>query len=232
MIVYSDAHVHPEGLDSEELKSAKLMMVCSSQFSDWEKLSVLESDRLVKSYGIHPWYADQWNDCSRSDLISYLDNDSGAGVGEIGLDRVRGDYDLQIAVFRDQIEIASKFNRIVSIHMVKSEEDVLKILKSYKGLKKVILHGFTGSAEYAKVFSNLGYYISISSRLLSKPKEKVRGVLNNIDLKHLLIETDAPYFGKGFTGMEKLLSDVSEIMGTSKDDLLKITNENAERAFK
>lgn len=228
---YSDAHIHIEGIDNEEISSSKLVMVCATEYSDWEKILSLNNEKAVKSYGIHPWCADQWNERARSELIDILNSNPEAGVGEIGLDKLKSDYDLQIKVFRDQMGIAAEMKRAVSIHAVKAEEEILKAVREIRGCKNIIIHGFSGSSKSIPPFIKEGCYFTVNSRILLKPENKVAEFINNIPDDRLLLETDSPYFGKQFKGIEYLINAIAEVKGMQPSELLELTNKNAEKVL-
>ena len=73
----------------------------------------------VAFYGVHPWDYAEWDGGER--LRTALAADPSAGVGEIGLDRMK-DRNIPQAmrdVFASQLEIAAEFNRGVVLHGAK-----------------------------------------------------------------------------------------------------------------
>ncbi len=221
---YIDAHLHPEGLGYPGSEDADNLFICGTRPDDWD--NVTEGKRF---FGVHPWYASEWNSNVRERLISLLENDCSAGVGEIGLDCIRGDLDTQISVFIEQLSIASEMNRVVNIHCVKAEEHLLKIIRDVKPKIPMIIHSYSGSEGYVKSFTEYGCYFSISPRILSRSKSKTEKMLKSIPVDRILIETDAPYFPTDFVSMEKFTESLSLIMGINVTDLLSISLKNAER---
>ncbi len=83
-------------------------------------------------------------------------------------------HDVQIAAFKKHLELAKKFDLPVIIHNRDAFEDVYKILKD-SGVKKGVMHSFSGTPEQAKAFINLGMHISFSGVVsFKKPKKFVR----------------------------------------------------------
>jgi len=63
-------------------------------------------------------------------------------------------------------------------------------LKKYK--LKGIMHAFSGSLEIAKKFINLNYKLGIGGVLTFK-NSKLKEVIEKIDIKNIVVETDSPY---------------------------------------
>lgn len=157
----------------------------------------------MKFYGVHPWYADLWNGEVKERLISILEDDPSAGIGEIGMDSVRG-ASRQAEVFSAQLRMASSMGRPVSVHMVGLEKETSDIIMRDAGGIPVIIHGFSAES-YSKRLLDAGCYLSVGPRLLKKSRENVRRILGTIPEERLLIETDAPHFGAGFAGLGNLI---------------------------
>ncbi|CAG8821119.1 15657_t:CDS:1 [Racocetra persica] len=64
------------------------------------------------------------------------------------------------------------------------------------GIKKGILHCFTGNWEIAEKFINLGFYVSFAGNITYKTakwQERWKEVIEKIPLERIVVETDAPY---------------------------------------
>ena len=70
-------------------------------------------------------------------------------------------------------------------------QDCFDIMKEHKW--RGVLHCYSGSAEMAKEFVKLGYYISICGPVTWKNAKEPLEVVRNVPLDRLLIETDSPY---------------------------------------
>ena len=68
---------------------------------------------------------------------------------------------------------------------------------------------------------------------------KIDQFINEIDLKHIVLETDSPYLApKPYRGkrnessyINKVLEKLSELYGISKEEIAKITTENSKHVF-
>ena len=97
-----DSHLHgieavPDSYsDYEELKR---MVSCAAKADEWDRQLAIDDPRMIKSYGIHPWYAEDWTLENKKRLFDILTNDPAAQVGEIGMDNKRGQILGQTMVF-------------------------------------------------------------------------------------------------------------------------------------
>jgi len=227
-----DSHLHgieevPESYsDFSELTR---MVSCVAKVDEWDRQMAIDDPRMIKSYGVHPWYAEDWTLENKKRLFDLLSADPTAQVGEIGLDSKRGQILGQTMIFIQQLDIAEYFGRVVSIHDVGCEKMVLDTLNGRK-LKGVILHSY-GSDSYVKPYSEMGCYFSISSRILSRSDIRVKRLMDAIPEDRLLLETDSPVCGKEFKGMRDFAERLGSIMGKNADDLLTVAEENLGRLF-
>ena len=230
--MFGDAHLHYKGLCYEGIEDAGLLCVNATERSDWERIRDVPDERLVRFYGVHPWYVENWNDSFCADLRSFLDADPKAGVGEIGLDHARPEPILQAEAFTKQLMIASEYERCVSIHNVRSEGLIQRLLKiEGKDCRSVILHSFSGPISYIGSFTKLNAYFSVSPRMMLKSRENAELILGKIPDERLLLETDAPDIPGGFTDMQTFISDIAEIKGTDPKDLAQMTLRNLREAL-
>lgn len=231
-MMFGDAHLHYKGLCYDGIEDAGLLCVCSAEHSDWMRIKDVPDTRLVRFYGIHPWYADQWTDKSSNELVDLLEADPMAGVGEIGLDQSRDDNVLQAKVFTQQLMVASELGRCVSIHNVRSEGWIQRILRNDGGgCRSVILHSFTGPVGSIESFLGMNCYFSVSPRILLKSVENARLIMGRIPEDRLLLETDAPHYPGSFTDMPTFIADIAGILGMDPRSLAHLTLSNLREAL-
>jgi TatD DNase family protein len=112
-------------------------------------------------------------------------------VGEVGLDyTVKGYDDKQKGNFEKIIETAKKLKKPLIVHSRKAEKDVVEMLES-SGVKKVVLHCFSGNFGLVKKAASLGYYFSIPTNIVHS--EHFQKLVKEVNINQLLTETDAPY---------------------------------------
>lgn len=101
---------------------------------------------------------------------------------------------LQELFFKAQISLAREYNLPIIIHNRDSKEDVLKILKE-TDFKNFIFHCYSEDLEYAKKLIEFApeCKLSFSWIVTFKNAQGVQETVKNIDIKHILAETDSPY---------------------------------------
>jgi len=148
---------------------------------------------IYGTLGIHPSEIDDNLEEALTFIEENVNNSKIVAIGEIGLDyHYDGDYDLQKEVFIKQLDLARKYNKAVVIHSRDASGDTYEILKNYKDLK-VVIHCFSYSLEIAKLFVNLGFSLGIGGVITFKNNRVLKEVVENIDIKNILLETDAPW---------------------------------------
>lgn len=189
--------------------------------------------------GIHPEYA---QNVTKEDLqtIENLAKDATA-IGEIGLDFYYGkEYkDVQIAVFKAQLDIAKRLNKPICIHTREAMELTINILKEYPEVKGVI-HCFSGSKESAKTLVKMGYLIGVGGIATFKNGRQILETISEIGLKNIVLETDAPYLTpepfRGKTNkpmyVKFVAQKVAEILNLPLDIVLQETEKNAKFIYK
>ena len=125
--------------------------VCSASTADYRKLAPFR----YKALGAIPEGGYDVDFSLMAEAASM-----GWHIGEIGLDRRFPDMDKQIDIFRTALDIAREYDRIAVIHIVKEYQKVYDMLKDM-GIRRFIVHGYTGSAEMAREYIKLGGIISL-----------------------------------------------------------------------
>ncbi len=118
-------------------------------------------------------------------------------VGEIGLDFNKQFYhskELQIDVFSQIIKWCQRSPmKIISIHSVRSDKDVLDILEKYDCTKhnKCILHWYSGTLKQLDRAIELGCFFSVNEYMLNS--RNGQSIIQRIPVERLLLESDAPF---------------------------------------
>jgi TatD DNase family protein len=180
-------------LDRQGLARAVVNGTCEE---DWPAVSALarRSNKLVPSYGLHPWFVNQASQNWQTELTRYL-GEGPVGIGEIGLDRWIEGYDLpkQEEVFLWQWRLATQRNLPVSIHCLRAWGRLLELLEREPGPGcGFLLHSFGGPQEMIGPLAKLGAYFSISGYFAHERKARQRETFRHVPPDRLLIETDAP----------------------------------------
>jgi len=198
---------------------------------------------IFASVGVHPHDAAQYDDEVDCELNRLAADENVIAWGEIGLDYHydHSPRDVQREVFRKQIENAIRNSLPIIVHTREAEEDTIEILRSYgiaSGLRGV-MHCFSGSENAARIFLDLGFFISFAGNVTFKKAQELREVAKTVPLERMLVETDCPYMSpEPLRGRRNEPSHVvhtarllSEITGVSEDRFADVTTSNFERLF-
>jgi len=192
--------------------------------------------------GLHPCSVNEHVNKELRIAREWLDKRSFCAIGEIGLDYYwdKTFIDHQKKAFRTQIEWALEFNIPIVIHTREATRDTIDIVQEYvsKGIKGVF-HCFSGSYESAMQIIDMGFYLGIGGVLTYK-NAGLQEVIQRIDLRHLVLETDAPYLtptphrGKRNESsyLHLVAQKLAELKSVSLDEIKSITTENALALFR
>lgn len=158
-------------------------------------------------------------------------------VGEIGLDYYWSKEFVaeQKDAFRIQCRWAKELDIPIVIHARDSLDDLIEIVAEEKTANfRGIFHCFGGSIEQANKIIDLGFLMGLGGVLTFK-KANLGAIVEQIDLKHLVLETDAPYLtptpyrGKRNESayIQIIAEKLAEVKGISLDEVAQTTSKNA-----
>lgn len=162
-------------------------------------------------------------------------------VGEIGIDLYwdTSTLEIQKKAFQQQIQLAKKYKLPIVIHCREAFDEVFEVLEKEKGDDLFgIFHCFTGTFEQAEKAISFNMKLGIGGVVTFK-NGKIDTFLHNIDLKHIVLETDSPYLSPvPFRGkrnessyLQYVAEKISEIYNISTAEVAKITTENSKDVF-
>ena len=197
--------------------------------------------KCIAMMGLHPCSVKEDYLTELKVVEDWLAKRSFPAIGEIGLDFY---WDTtftaqQYEAFRMQMEWAIQYKLPVVIHTRKAMTATIELVKEYsaKGLKG-IFHCFSGTYEEAVSVIDLGFLIGIGGVLTYK-NSGLDKVVDKIDLRYMVLETDAPYLtpvpfrGKrNESGYIKYVADkLAAIKNITVDEVAAVTTANAEKIF-
>ena len=201
---------------------------------------VAKYDNAYAALGYFYSVADEITDDDIAILDSQLENDNVVAVGEIGLDYyyTKDNADKQKELFEKMLDLAQKHDLPVIVHSRKSMQDTFDILKKHDVVGS--MHCYQGSAEMAREFIKLGFYIGIGGPITYNNNKKTKKVIKTMDINHMLVETDSPYLtpqdkrGEKNTplNLKYIIREIAHELDLDEDEVIEITTENAKRLFK
>ena len=254
-----DSHCHFDlptfdGKRTQVLNNCKLLgvvklLIPGLSLSQFNTLLALQSqyEGLDVALGCHPYFLDELSlielnhHMSEFAATAKLNKKQIVAIGECGLD---GSLPLSMAyqerVLQYQIEIAKDIGKPLIMHHRQSHNQLIRILKKEKFDFGGVIHGFSGSEHIAKTYIDLGFVLGVGGTITYKRAIKTRAAIANLNLKDLLLETDAPdmpvfaHQGKP-NSPEKLpliAKALAELYDCSVEDVAKQTTNNYHRIFK
>ena len=230
-----------ERASTEGVQKFYLPGIDSSSIDAMLDLEIRFPERCFAMMGLHPCYVKE-NYKQELDIVqNWLTKRKFSAVGEIGLDFYwdKTFATEQYEAFRIQMEWAIAYDRPIVIHTRNAMQETINLVKEYvpKGIRG-IFHCFSGSYESAQEIINAGFYLGIGGVLTYK-NAGLAEVLQKIDLKHLVLETDAPYLTPvPFRGkrnessyLKYVIDKLSAAKNVSIEDVAAITTANAEKIF-
>ena len=199
-------------------------------------------DEIYGALGVHPEDVLEYKENTSKEIYNLTkENKKIVAIGEIGLDYYwdKTQKEEQKKIFKTQIEIALSLNLPVIVHSREAHLDTFEILKE-TGIKKVIMHCFSGSLEFANSCIKEGWLLGIGGVVTFKNAIKMKEVAKHIPLEYIILETDAPYLApepyRGKRNCSLYLSyvaqTIAQIKGVSYETVVETTRKNAEKLFR
>lgn len=162
-------------------------------------------------------------------------------VGEIGIDLYwdTSFFPQQRLAFKYQINLAKKHGLPIVIHCRESFSQIFEVLEEEKGDDLFgIFHCFTGNLQDAEKAISYNMKLGIGGVVTFK-NGKIDTFLKEIDLSHIVLETDAPYLAPvPFRGKRnessyliQVLERLTDIYGVSAEEIATITTANSKDVF-
>ncbi len=192
--------------------------------------------------GLHPGSVDQnWKQILQT-IEKELFENTYIAVGEIGIDLYwsREFEEAQKEVFRQQVLWAKELGKPIVIHAREAFDEIFEIIDELNDESLTwIFHCFTGTLEQANHVINYGGFKMGLGGVLTYKKSGLDKVIENVDLKHLVLETDSPYLPptpyRGKRNESSYLLHIAEKLADVQSITLKqvaeVTTQNAKEIF-
>jgi TatD DNase family protein len=205
------------------------------------ELTVAYPNNCYPMLGLHPCSVKKgWED-ELDAIMDALGDQKIYAIGEIGIDLYWEKTTLpqQVQAFKKQINWAKSLKLPIVIHCRDAFNEVFEVLEQEKDDNlRGILHCFTGTLEYARKAIELGFYLGIGGVVTYK-NAGLDKILPQIDLKHIVLETDSPYLApvpyRGKPNESSYLiyvaQKVAELHQVSLETVADITTANSKLIF-
>lgn len=253
-MVLTDTHTHLY-YETDDSKRAELMQRCAD--NDINRLFLPNVDAsslplvfsLVKAYpgqcypmlGLHPCSVKGNWEQELAAIKTAIEGRKIFAIGEIGIDLYWDKTFLkeQIAAFRAQIAWAKALRLPIVIHCRDAFDEVFGVLEQEQDEHlRGIFHCFTGTPEQAEKVIALGFYLGIGGVVTYK-NAGLDKTVQQIDLKHIVLETDSPYLTpvpyRGKPNESSYLvyvaQKVADLHQTGLETVARVTTDNSKRIF-
>lgn len=211
--MYWDIHSHKAFGETESV--LRIHSLTPSEFRESKTSEFI-------SIGLHPWHLEKFDE--QLDQLKQILNSTTSilAIGECGLDRIKSKYSLetQTNVFLEQIELGEAFNLPLILHSVKTNSDLLHIMKEKKPHSPWIIHGYRGNATECAKLLRAGFYLSFGEHF--NPESLTLAYKNS----RLLTETDT-----GEVSIETIYKNISRSLNIDLQELEQSVDKTARNIF-
>ncbi len=252
MIIDTHTHLYAEEFNGDRkaliqkaisngVQKFYLPNIDSTSIDVMHQLEVEFPDNCYAMMGLHPCSVNATVEEELAIVKSWLEKRKYKAVGEIGIDLYWDKTFLkeQQHAFKLQLQWALDYNLPVSIHCREAFDEIYEILVSFNKLPKAIFHCFSGNAEQAKKILALDNFKLGIGGVLTFKNSGLDKAIENVDLEHLVLETDAPYLAPvPFRGKRnepsyllEIAKKLAEVKKVSMSEVETITTKNAQFIF-
>lgn len=253
-LIFTDTHTHlyseefaedrAEMIDRAIKNGVKRFFIPAIDSSYTQKMYDLEiqyPDNVFLMMGLHPCYVKENYEAELAHVEAELARRKFTAIGEIGIDLYwdKTTLDIQKIAFRKQIQWAKKYKLPINIHCRDAFDEIFEVLELEKSPELFgIFHCFSGTYEQALQAISYNMKLGIGGVVTFK-NGKIDQFLHQIDIKHIVLETDSPYLApvphrgkRNESGYVKLVANkLSEIYQLPIAEIARITTENSREIF-
>lgn len=252
MLTDTHAHLYVEQFDEDRAEvmqrafdsgvSRFVLPAIDSSYTD-RMLTLKQSypEAVYLMCGLHPTHVKEDYTTELIHVEKELSTGQYIAVGEIGIDLYwdKSRLEEQIEAFRTQIRMSRTYKLPIVIHCREAFDEIFHVLdEEYFAELKGIFHCFTGTLAQAQKAISLGMHLGIGGVVTFK-NGKIDQFLEQIPLKHIVLETDAPYLAPApYRGkrnepsyLQYVVGKLSQIYGLPAEEIARRTTTNAEVVF-
>ncbi len=253
IITDTHAHLYSEAFDDDRSdmieralkENVKRFFIPAIDSTYTEAMLQLEKeypDNVFLMMGLHPTHVKENYKEELKHVEEMLAQRQFYAIGEIGIDLYwdKSTLSIQQEAFRHQIKLAKQYKLPIVIHCREAFDEIFEVLDKEKDDDLYgIFHCFAGNIEQAHQAISYNMKLGIGGVATFK-NGKIDQFLNQIDLKHIVLETDSPYLapvpyrGKRNESayITKVLEKLAIIYGVTVEEIASVTTQNSKDIFK
>jgi TatD DNase family protein len=198
-------------------------------------------EHIFLMMGLHPTHVKENYKEELNHVEDMLEKRKFYAVGEIGIDLYwdKTTLEIQQKAFKHQIKLAKQYKLPIVIHCREAFDEIFEVLEQEKGNDLFgIFHCFSGNLQQAHKAISYNMKLGIGGVATFK-NGQIDQFLNQIDLKHMVLETDSPYLAPApYRGkrnesayITKVLEKLAQIYNVSEAHIAKVTTQNSKDIF-
>lgn len=253
IITDTHAHLYSEAFDDDRSdmieralkENVKRFFIPAIDSTYTEAMLQLEKeypDNVFLMMGLHPTHVKENYKEELKHVEEMLAQRQFYAIGEIGIDLYwdKSTLSIQQEAFRHQIKLAKQYKLPIVIHCREAFDEIFEVLDKEKDDDLYgIFHCFAGNIEQAHQAISYNMKLGIGGVATFK-NGKIDQFLNQINLKHIVLETDSPYLapvpyrGKRNESayITKVLEKLAIIYGVTVEEIASVTTQNSKDIFK
>jgi TatD DNase family protein len=212
--------------------------------SRWAAALAASEKAVLATVALHPNEAPRLSnlDEALSAIAELAQQERVRGVGETGLDYYRTSgpgLAAQERSFRAHIALAKRVGKALVVHDRDAHADILRVLDDEGAPETVVMHCFSGDADFAAACVERGYLLSFAGTVTFKNAPHLREAAARTPVSQILVETDAPYLTpmphRGRPNASYLIPltvrALADAKGMPLEEMCEAISANGERAF-
>lgn len=229
-------------IDQAKQQGIGLIVIPATDESSFSRVQMLSQqyDNCCYTLGYHPMMIDSLDEIAINKLKAQIeqsaDDPKFMGIGEIGLDLfVREDnLDKQVYFFTEQLKLANQFQLPVILHVRKAIDLIIKYCRQYQPVSG-IAHAFNGSQQQAQQLIALGFKLGFGGAMTYTRARRIRALAQDLDLQHIVLETDAPDMPPAWLkqgepnsplSLSRIAEEMSALKQVTKAEITQVTSKN------
>ncbi len=256
MLIDTHSHLYASQFDEDrkqEIQRCLDLNIKKVLLPNIDKESITGMHQLAENFpgvcypmmGVHPCsiLPDTWQD-ELSVAKKHLDakTQDYIAIGEIGIDLYwdKSTLGIQREAFAEQIKWAKDFDLPIVIHARDSFDEIFEVIDLYNDERlRGVFHCFTGTSTQAqRIIDYSGFLMGIGGVVTFKNSGLDKAIAG-LDLKHFVLETDAPYLAptpkrgkRNQSSYIPLIADkLAAVFNCDYDTIARVTTENAQKMF-
>ncbi|WP_425455243.1 TatD family hydrolase [Allorhizocola rhizosphaerae] len=212
--------------------------------SQWAVSLATAHKAVVATVALHPNDAPRQSDVDAAlgRIAELAGHERVRGIGETGLDHFRTQPDGRAAQehsFRAHIALAKRVGKPLVVHDRDAHADILRVIDDEGAPGDVVMHCFSGDADFAAECVRRGFTLSFAGTVTFKNAPQLREAALRTPLENILVETDAPYLTpmpyRGRPNASYLIPvtvrALAGVKGVPLDEMCQAISSNGERLF-